>query len=140
MQWPAIMMMPSIDRYMTRQPWTTSAQSSLADAHELMHAHQIRHLPVLDAGALVGVMSERDIHLLRSIAGVSLHETRVREAMSEPVYVVAPSAALDQVVATMSEHKYGSAVVVDAHGAVAGIFTTVDACSALSELLQRATA
>jgi acetoin utilization protein AcuB len=132
------MLMPSIDRYMTRQPWTTSSQATLAEAHELMRARQIRHLPVVDDGALVGLVSERDLHLLRAIASVSLHETRVHEAMTEPVYAVAPGAALDEVVATMSEHKYGSAVILHADGTVAGIFTTVDACRALSELLPRA--
>jgi acetoin utilization protein AcuB len=132
------MLMPSIDRYMTRQPWTIRSQATLADAHELMRAHQIRHLPVVDDGALVGLVSERDLHLLRAIAGVSLHETRVHEAMTEPAYAVAPGAVLDEVVANMSDHKYGSAVVVHADGSVAGIFTTVDACRAMSELLQRA--
>ena len=34
----------------------------------------------------------------------------------------------------MAEHKYGSAVVMD-HGKVVGMFTTIDAMRALSELL-----
>jgi acetoin utilization protein AcuB len=34
----------------------------------------------------------------------------------------------------MAEHKYGSAIVVQ-NGQVVGVFTTVDACRALSELL-----
>lgn len=132
------MLMPTVDHYMTRQPWTTSSQATLADAYELMHARRVRHLPVIDDGKLVGVVSERDLDTLRAIASVSLHETRVGEAMSEPVYAVPPGAPLDEVVAKMSEHKYGSTVVVRADGSVAGIFTTVDACTALSELLQRA--
>jgi len=132
------MLMPTIDRYMTRQPWTTNAQTTLADAYDLMRARRVRHLPVIDDGKLVGIVSERDLNLLRAIAGVSLHETRVREAMTEPVYVADPGAPLDEVVAKMSERKYGSTVVVRADGTVAGIFTTVDACSALSEVLQRA--
>lgn len=134
------MLMPVIDRYLTRGPWTTEASATLADAHELMRAHHIRHLPVIDHGKLVGIVSERDIHLLRAAAGVDVHETRVREAMSEPVYAVKLGMPLDEVVATMSEHKYGSAVVFGLDGNVAGIFTTVDACTALAELLQRATA
>jgi acetoin utilization protein AcuB len=132
------MLMPPIDRYMTHQPWTTSSRTSLAEAQQIMHAKQIRHLPVVDDGKLVGIVSERDIHLLRAIAGVSLHETRVVEAMTEPVYAVAPGALLDEVVANMSERKYGSTLVIDDRGAVLGIFTTVDACRALTEVLQRA--
>jgi acetoin utilization protein AcuB len=55
-------------------------------------------------------------------------------AMLEEPYSVTPETPLDEVVATMAEHKYGSAVIVqNAH--VVGVFTTVDACRALSELL-----
>ena len=133
------MLMPPVDRYMTPQPWTTGSQTTLAEAQEIMRAHQIRHLPVIDDGKLIGIVSARDLHVLRSIAGVSLHETHVTEAMSAPAYAVLPSAPLDAVVATMSEHKYGSAVVLE-EGAFAGVFTTVDACRALSELLQRTVA
>jgi acetoin utilization protein AcuB len=134
------MLMPPVDRYMTRQPWTTTSQTTLAEAQEIMRARQIRYLPVIDDGKLIGIVSARDLHVLRSVAGVSLHETRVTEAMSAPAYAVLPGAPLDAVVATMSEHKYESAVVLQEDGEVAGVFTTVDACRALSELLQRAVA
>ena len=47
--------------------------------------------------------------------------------------VVYDRPSLDEVVATMAEHKYGSAIVVQ-NQHVVGVFTTVDACRALSEL------
>lgn len=132
------MLMPPIDRYVTRAPWTIDADSTLANAHDVMHAHQVRHLPVMADDKLVGIVSERDLYLLRAIAGVNMHETRVREAMNAPVYTVASGTPLDQVVAEMSEHKYGSVVVLGANAAIGGIFTTVDACRVLAELVQRA--
>ena len=49
------MLMPSMSRYMTRQPWTIRSGATMADAHALMRSHKIRHLPVLDGGKLVGV-------------------------------------------------------------------------------------
>ena len=60
---------------------------------------------------------------------------RVEEAMTEQPYTVEPETPLDQVARTMAEKKFGSAVVLQNHKVV-GIFTTVDACQALSELLQ----
>jgi len=48
--------------------------------------------------------------------------------------VTTPETGLDEVVSTMAEHKYGAAVILQ-NGKVVGMFTTVDACRALSELL-----
>ena len=59
----------------------------------------------------------------------------MREAMTSVVYSVAPDATLDEVAATMAEHKYGCAVVMQ-NQHVVGVFTTVDACQALAELLR----
>jgi acetoin utilization protein AcuB len=54
--------------------------------------------------------------------------------MSEDLYAVPPDAPLDEVVDTMAEKRYGSAIIVQ-NNRVVGVFTTVDACRALSELL-----
>ena len=105
-----------------------------------MRAHRIRHLPVVDDGELVGVVTERDLHILRSVAGVSLHRACVVEAMTEAVCPVELGAPLDEVLAMMSKHRDGSAIVIDGDGVVAGIFTTADACRAFTEVLQRAAA
>jgi len=132
------MLMPSVSRYMTRQPWTIPSRSSLADAHAVMRAHEIRHLPVVDDGKLVGIVTDRDLRLFESLGG--LRSGRVRDAMTEPVFSVKPEEGIDEVVRTMSERKYGSAVVMTNAGAVEGIFTAVDACRALAEILVRVTA
>jgi acetoin utilization protein AcuB len=58
----------------------------------------------------------------------------VEDAMTSAPYTVSPDTPLDQVVAMMAEHKYGCAVVMQNHHLV-GIFTTVDVCRALSDLL-----
>ena len=51
-----------------------------------------------------------------------------------PPYSVAPDATLREVVRTMAEKKYGSAVVVEG-GQVVGVFTTTDALRALAGIL-----
>ena len=55
------MLMPPISRYMTRQLWTIERGATLTDAHQLMRAHAIRHLPVMDNGQLVGLISIGDV-------------------------------------------------------------------------------
>ncbi|MBL9105313.1 MAG: CBS domain-containing protein [Myxococcales bacterium] len=120
---------------MTTAPHTIGADQPMARAHELMREHRLRHLPVLAASRLVGIVTDRDLHMVETLDDVDPRSVRVEEAMSQDVYAVAPDAPLDEVVHDMAAHKYGSAVVVE-RDHVVGIFTTVDACRALADLLR----
>ncbi|HEU4581426.1 MAG TPA: CBS domain-containing protein [Polyangiaceae bacterium] len=126
---------PTIQKYMTTTPLTIGSEQTIAKAASLMSEHHIRHLPVLHGGRLLGVLSDRDVKLIETFRDVDASKTRVEEAMTEQPYTVDPETPLDQVVRTMAEKKFGSAVVLQ-NQKVVGIFTTVDACQALSELLQ----
>jgi acetoin utilization protein AcuB len=131
---------PSISNYMSAQPWTIRADASLSQAHAMMRQHEIRHLPVLEAGKLVGLISMRDLHLIETLPDVDQDEVTVEEAMNQDVYVVGADDPIDAVVERMAHQKYGSAVVVDRRGAVEGIFTTVDALQMAADVLRRARA
>ncbi|HEX8440369.1 CBS domain-containing protein [Archangium sp.] len=123
-----------IDEFMTRTVHTIGSRSPLTDAHRIMNAHAIRHLPVLEGGRLVGVVSMRDLHLVETLKGVDPQEVTVDEAMAQEAYTVPPGTELIEVARTMALHKYGSAVIArDSH--VEGIFTTVDALRALEVVL-----
>ena len=124
----------AVDEFMTRLVHTIGSQSPLSDAHRLMNDHAIRHLPVLEGGKLVGVVSMRDLHLIETLKGVDPKEVTVDEAMSQDAYTVPPGTALIEVARTMAQHKYGSAVIAR-DGKVEGIFTTIDALKALEAVL-----
>lgn len=117
-------------KYMTPSPITVGRDQSLEVAHEMMRKNHIRHLPVLDGGALVGVVTERDLRLVESMTGAAPSTTLVEDAMTADPYVVTAGTPLREVAETMVEHKYGCAVVME-RGSVAGIFTTIDALRAL---------
>ena len=125
---------PQIKKYMTTDIQTIGDEQTMAVAHRMMRAQHIRHLPVLHQGRVVGIVTDRDLHLVETLQDVDPAKIAVSEAMTPDPYVVSPSASLDEVVSTMAAKKYGSAVVSD-HGHVVGIFTTVDACSAFADLL-----
>ena len=120
--------------YMTRAPQTVGPLSTLAQAHDLMRAHRIRHLPVLDGGKLVGIVSQRDLMLIESLPDVNPAEVPVEDAMTREVFVVPPTTPLAAVAAQMADYKRGSAVVMEGKR-VAGVFTVTDACRALVRLL-----
>jgi acetoin utilization protein AcuB len=124
----------SIAAYMTKNPYSIGADQSLTQAHELMRARRVRHVPVLSAGKLVGLVSQRDLSLIEALSDVDPATVPVEDAMSQLPYVVSEDADLEGVVSVMAEKKYGSAVVVRGERVV-GVFTTTDALRALSELL-----
>jgi acetoin utilization protein AcuB len=125
---------PTIQTFMSVAPHTIGVEQTLAHAASVMREHGIRHLPVLSGGALVGMLTERDVALVETLAGVDPKVVTTADAMSTEVYKVSPESALDEVVREMASRKYGSAVVVSNHKVV-GVFTTVDVCRALAELL-----
>jgi acetoin utilization protein AcuB len=123
----------AIRRYMTISPLVIEPGVSLGEAHRLMRARHIRHLPVAHAGQLVGVVSQRDVYLLETLRGVDPAVARVEEAMSPRPYAVAPDAPLHEVAFEMARRRIGSAVVLE-RGEIVGLFTTVDALRALGTL------
>lgn len=121
---------------MSTFPYSVGRTQTLARAHKMMRDHGVRHLPVLDGGALVGILSQRDLHLIETLRDVNPEEVLVEEAMSSEVYAVAPETPLDEVVRTMAVRKLGCAVVMhEAH--VVGILSTVDVCRVLAERLSK---
>ena len=119
---------------MTPCPHTIEADQSLQAAHDMMQQHNIRHLPVLRSGKLVGMLSQRDLYFIETLASVDQEEVAVSEAMSTDTYVVGPRATLRKVAEEMATQRYGS-VVVMAKDDVIGVLTTVDAIRALSQIL-----
>lgn len=127
--------MPIVRKYMTPTPHSVGRQQPLIEAHRRLREFNIRHLPVLDGGKLVGIVTERDLHLVETLRDVDPETLLVEEAMSTNVYAIPPDTPLDEVADEMARQKYGSAVVMQ-NGKVVGIFTTVDACSTLRDLLR----
>lgn len=127
-------MTDTIEKFMTRSVHTIGTKAPLAEAHRMMNEHGIRHLPVLEGGRLVGMLSQRDLHLVETLKDVDPQEVQVEEAMSQDCYTAEPEASLAAVAREMAQHKYGSAVIL--RGAeVLGIFTTTDALRALDMAL-----
>jgi acetoin utilization protein AcuB len=129
--------LPTVADYMTPGPHAIDPKASLSKAVRTMRIHAVRHLPVVDDGELVGIISERDIDLTRAVAQADPADLTVEEAMTPNPFVVPPDAPLNQVARAMARRKIGSAIVVDRER-VAGVFTTTDALRALVIALESA--
>jgi acetoin utilization protein AcuB len=92
---------PTIQKYMTTSPHTIGDDQPMSKAHQVMREFRLRHLPVMHGGKLVGLLSDRDLHLVETLRDVDPKLVPVADAMSPDVYVVAPDSLIDEVVTTM---------------------------------------
>lgn len=125
-----------IRNYMTPSPHCIRPDASLADGKKLMQQIRARHLPVVEDGRLVGILSERDILDVESRTNDDPTRIPVSVAMKTEVYGVAPDTPLDEVAATLASRKYGCAVVWNGSTCI-GIFTTTDAMKTITSLVRK---
>ena len=127
---------PQVVAFMTPFPYSIDVDAPLKEAHTLMREHHFRHLPVTHQGAIVGVLTDRDIKL---VLGPDFDypkedQMTVRDAYVEKPCVVNASTPVAIVARTMAENRIGSAIVTK-NDKLVGIFTVTDACRALAEVL-----
>ncbi len=122
------MLIPPVSRYMTSNPYRVAPHATLWSASELMRLHKVRRIPVVDHGALVGIVTDRDV-----LPTYDPGDT-VADAMDVHVHAVAAETPVDVVVAAMHAEKIDAVMIIGAHG-VEGIFTRSDAMRAFCELI-----
>jgi acetoin utilization protein AcuB len=120
-----------IGEHMVRFPNTVESKLTVREAFYLMEEWRIRHLPIVDEGKLVGIVSERDLRQYFRTSG----ETNLFDIMTKTPYCVRIGTPLESVVEAMERRKIGSAIVVSANNEVLGIFTTTDALRILKRRL-----
>jgi len=131
---------------MTTYPVTVTSQATIAEALDLMRDLDIRHLPVVDGGALIGMLSDRDLAYLN--VGALLTDqgadalrrelaTPVIKVMRSDVICVEPETELSDVVGLLLEHKIGAIPVIRPDTqAVVGIVSYIDVLRAVQDLLE----
>ena len=131
---------PQVIAFMTPFPYSVEIDAPLVDAHKMMREHRFRHLPVMDHGAIAGILTDRDIKLILGpdFGNPPENELKVRDAFVEPPCVVDASTPVAKVAAVMAERRIGSAIVTK-HDKLVGIFTVTDACRALAQVLGEGT-
>lgn len=118
---------------MTPEVVTVLPTATVADALELIRTHNIRHLPVLDAGRVVGVVTDRDLRLALD-PDARTTEAIVRDIMTGSPVVVSPDTPIESAAALLSEHRIGCLPVLEDDELV-GILTRSDLLRAFVELM-----
>lgn len=130
---------------MTPDPTTVTSEATIAEAADLMRELNVRHLPVVGAGVLIGMLSERD--LVSAEEGPRLGDdapgslrayltTPVSRVMNSDVIAVEPDTELSEVVSLLVEHRIGAVPVVrPGTWQIVGIVSYVDVLRAVQDLL-----
>jgi len=125
--------------------FTIAPDAGLDRALVIMNSKRIRHLPVVENGAMVGLISNRDLHMSmveqsgpqNQPKGMYLPAlTKVRTVMKKDVLTVKPDAELLDAVRMMCDKKIGCLPVLGDGGELAGIVTETDLLQLLERLLQ----
>lgn len=133
--------MPTARELMTEAPTTIRSTAKVRAAADLLQSLDVRHLPVTDDdGALVGMLSDRDLRSLQTpyvVAGEYVGDLRaaldasVATIMSADPISVDSDADASEVVELMLEHKVGAVPVTNADGALVGIISYMDVLRAI---------
>ena len=123
----------TVGEHMTPVAYSVGDDQNLAEASLRMRDLDVRHLPLITGSRLVGMLSERDVAVLKARSNAPLHELKVADAMTRDPYHVPSSTPLSEVALQMGTHRYGAAVIVD-DGEIRGIFSTTDGLLALARL------
>ena len=104
--------MKSLGDVLAREIVAVAPEDTLGEAAERMAEQGVGSSVVLDAGRLIGILTERD--LLRAVAGrVHTSEARVREWMTEDPVTAAASTSADEAVRTMLDNGFRHLPVVE---------------------------
>jgi CBS domain-containing protein len=93
--------------------WHVRPSDTVYAALELLASYEVGALMVMDAGRLVGVLSERDYTRKVALKSRNSKETLVSEIMTRQVVTVAPKTTTSECMALMSEKKIRHLPVVD---------------------------
>lgn len=127
-----------VEEYTTPNPITALDSAPLEELAALMKEHGVRHLPIVRANRVVGVVSDRDLRLASGLTTSEKRQVRATDIMAPDPVTVDAGATLDQVAFIMSEKKIGSVIVNDETEGFLGIFTVTDALNALIEIARMA--
>lgn len=134
----------TVDDLMQREVVTLDAGDNLSLADDVMRLGRIRHLPVVEQGLLVGILSQRDLfraavssvlQLAHSSEREWLARIPVRAVMTPDVVSVPPGTSIRRAVEIMLERRIGCLPVVE-RGQLRGLLSETDCMRHLAQLLR----
>jgi CBS-domain-containing membrane protein len=116
-----------VEDLMTRDVGACRPADSLADAAALMWRFDCGAVPVAgEDGAVVGMLTDRDICMALATRRAYASDVRVEEVMSRDVVSCTPEDDAEEALELMRQRQLRRLPVVDGHGRLAGILSVAD--------------
>ncbi|MFB3074705.1 MAG: CBS domain-containing protein [Candidatus Methylomirabilales bacterium] len=128
-----------VEKCMQRRPVTVSPQDTLRGAWQIIRERRVRHLPVVERGRLVGIVTDRDLRqaLPSRAVGLEMHEAphlaekvRIWEVMARAVVTISREAPIEEAARLLLKYRIGGLPVLKGETLV-GIITKTDLLQAL---------
>ena len=133
-----------VKMWMTRDPIVAAPALSIKTAWRLLQERRIRHLPVVEGGKLVGIVTDRDLRRVLPSPATSLeiHELNylldkitVAEVMTKDVITTTPFALIPDVARTLLRNRIGALPVLEG-GTLVGVISQTDVLEALTSAVE----
>jgi len=120
--------------FMAKSPQVLGRNETLDLAEDIMTMGRIRHLPILDDGELVGIISQRDMFRSAAVTALGfvgdtqkalIKTIRIKEIMTEKVFTISPDATVKDAAHIMLDKKIGCLPVLEGKKLI-GIITESD--------------
>jgi acetoin utilization protein AcuB len=138
-----------VEELMTSKVFVVEQDDYIDRVFFLLHYESIRHLPVVEKGKVIGIVSDRDLYKAlgpksnsRAIADATgpntteLHVApkKVRHIMRRGVITVNRDTSASEAAAIMADNKIGALPVVDRDDKLVGILSATDILRVFSKI------
>jgi acetoin utilization protein AcuB len=129
---------------MTANPITTTENTPIAEAGEILRKHSFARLPVIRDNKLVGIITRDDLLKVSPSEATTLSvwelnyvlsKLTVKDAMTKNPIIIKPEDTLEEAALIMREREVGALPVVDDGGKLVGIITESDIFDAFLDLM-----
>ena len=120
-----------VNEIMKKPPATCTTNDTVTEAAKIMHEHKCGFVPVVDSsGAVVGVVTDRDVCLVVGDKNRAMTHVSVQDAMSHPVFSCYADENVKTTLATMAKRHVRRLPVLDKHGHLEGVLSIDDVIQA----------
>ena len=105
--------------------------AGVLEVFNLMKSKKVRHIPVVEKGEAVGVISDRDVQFINH-AGDAF-QLKASDVMTTEPYSVDSLTSIPHVINVMDQKKINSVLIHDENHKIVGIFTSTDALQILAD-------
>ncbi|MGZ5007150.1 MAG: CBS domain-containing protein [Methylobacter sp.] len=138
-----------VEDLMTSKVFTVEQHDLIDRVFFLIHYERIRHLPVVEKGKVIGIVSDRDLYkalgpksnsnAIEAATGTGTAELhvipkKVQHIMHRGVITVTPDTYASEAAAKMADNKIGALPVVDKDNKLVGILSSTDILRVFSKI------